>query len=426
MPPSISMRRRSRRLHLHPRQMPHAEAAPMSDEAAGGPADGVPAIEAEAAPQPASDEAAPGVEEADFLDDEHDGSPTPIPLRTRIRGADGHRLRRRRALARAAGAARPWPCVPPLPPLLAFPEHRPEPAGAAAAQPASRRAARPARTPATRSCRKPCAVRAPSRPRSPRRRRGPSRSAAATRNGAAGARGQRARAGCSPTSTVATRAPGLSGDGEASSFWGRVAVRRSLVAAAVLAALALVVQVLHQERDLIVARQPALAPGLEALCGLTGCEFSALRQIGDITIDGASFAREKNGDGYRLSFTLRNAAAVPLAMPAVELSLLDTQERAVVRRVLLPADFGAPAVLAAACRSRGIAAVGARPAPRSRDAAGRGLSARGLLSLRACRPRTSFSSIQPTAFIHGSSDLRFPRVRHHHDFRGPVRRPDPS
>ncbi|RYF44065.1 MAG: DUF3426 domain-containing protein, partial [Comamonadaceae bacterium] len=51
--------------------------------------------------------------------------------------------------------------------------------------------------------------------------------------------------------------------------------------------------------------------------------------------------------GYRLSFTLRNAAGLPLAMPAVELTLLDTQEQAVVRRVLLPAEFGAPAVLAA-------------------------------------------------------------------------------
>jgi predicted Zn finger-like uncharacterized protein len=113
------------------------------------------------------------------------------------------------------------------------------------------------------------------------------------------------------------------------------------------AALALGVQVVHQERDLILARQPALRPALETLCGVTGCEFSALRQIRDITIDGASFARDKNGDGYRFSFTLRNGATVPLAMPAVELTLLDTQERAVVRRVLLPGDFGAPAILAA-------------------------------------------------------------------------------
>jgi hypothetical protein len=34
-------------------------------------------------------------------------------------------------------------------------------------------------------------------------------------------------------------------------------------------------------------------------------------------------------------------------MPAIELSLLDTQERAVVRRVLMPAEFGAPSVLPA-------------------------------------------------------------------------------
>jgi len=109
--------------------------------------------------------------------------------------------------------------------------------------------------------------------------------------------------------------------------------------------LVLVLQVLQQERDLIVARQPAWRPVLASLCRVTGCELSALRRISDITIDGASFAREKSGDAYRLSFTLRNGAAVPLAMPAVELSLLDMQERAVVRRVLLPAEFGAPAVL---------------------------------------------------------------------------------
>ena len=111
--------------------------------------------------------------------------------------------------------------------------------------------------------------------------------------------------------------------------------------------LLLTVQVLHHEHDAIAARQPGLRPLLARVCAVTGCQLSALRQIGDVTIDGAAFVREKVGDGYRLSFTLRNAASVPLAMPAIELSLLDTQEQAVVRRVLLPADFGAPAELAA-------------------------------------------------------------------------------
>ncbi|MDM0031432.1 zinc-ribbon and DUF3426 domain-containing protein [Variovorax sp. J22P271] len=141
--------------------------------------------------------------------------------------------------------------------------------------------------------------------------------------------------------------PAFLGLDEAQAGWRRPAVRRSLVAAAVLAALLLLAQVLHQERDLIAARQPALRPLLDALCGVTGCTLTALRQINDIKIDGASFARDKEGDGFHLGFTVRNSATMPLAMPAVELSLLDTQERAVVRRVLMPSDFGAPPVLPA-------------------------------------------------------------------------------
>lgn len=117
----------------------------------------------------------------------------------------------------------------------------------------------------------------------------------------------------------------------------------SLVALMLLAALLL--QVGRGERDLIAATAPALRPGLEALCRWTGCELSPVRQIASIRIEGASFLRER--DGYQLSFTLRNASALPLAMPAVELILLDTQERPVVRRVLLPRDFNAPAVIAA-------------------------------------------------------------------------------
>ena len=133
---------------------------------------------------------------------------------------------------------------------------------------------------------------------------------------------------------------------DATGFWQHSAVRRWLWVLAVLAVLLLAVQVLRHERDGIAARQPNLRPALAALCGFTGCELTALRQIGDIVIEGAAFAREKTGNNdYRLSFTLRNGATVPLAMPAVELSLLDSQERAVLRRVLTAMDYGAPAVL---------------------------------------------------------------------------------
>ena len=143
-------------------------------------------------------------------------------------------------------------------------------------------------------------------------------------------------------------APGVSASRHPPRWWpnGKPGNRAMLIAAVVLALL-LWLQLVRHERDTIAARQPSLRPALSALCAATGCELSALRQIGAITIEGAAYAREKTGDGYLLSFTLRNAVVVPLAMPAIELSLVDTQERPVVRRVLMPKDFGAPGVLPA-------------------------------------------------------------------------------
>ena len=128
------------------------------------------------------------------------------------------------------------------------------------------------------------------------------------------------------------------------SRWAPRLLRSGVLLALVLLLLA---QVLYQQRNAIVARQPALQPWFATACERLGCQLSALRRIADVTIDGASFLREKDGEGYQFSFTLRNRAAIPLAMPAVELSLLDLEERVVVRRVLRPAEYGAPAVLAA-------------------------------------------------------------------------------
>ncbi|MDM0076097.1 DUF3426 domain-containing protein [Variovorax sp. J2P1-59] len=150
-----------------------------------------------------------------------------------------------------------------------------------------------------------------------------------------------------PAAEAVRGTPSFMGASGSEGFWQRPAVRRSMVAVAVLAALLLLGQVVYHERDLIVARQPSWRPAIASMCRALGCELSALRQINDIKVDGASFSHEKSDEGFRLSFTLRNSADVPLAMPAVELSLLDTQERAVVRRVLMPSEFGAPSILPA-------------------------------------------------------------------------------
>lgn len=142
-------------------------------------------------------------------------------------------------------------------------------------------------------------------------------------------------------------------------FWKRPAMRRLLAVVGVLLAALLALQVAYQDRDRLALAQPALRPVLEGLCGLLHCTLGAPRQIESIVIESSGFNRLRN-DTYRLSFTLRNTAAVPVATPAMELTVTDAQDQAVARRVLTPADLGAAgaAVLPATgewSRSVGIA-----------------------------------------------------------------------
>jgi hypothetical protein len=83
------------------------------------------------------------------------------------------------------------------------------------------------------------------------------------------------------------------------------------------------------------------------MCATLGCKVSALRQIDAIQIDSSTFNKLR-GDSFRLAFVVRNSAAVALTTPAMELTLTDTQDQPVLRRVLLPLELaGAPPVLAA-------------------------------------------------------------------------------
>ena len=124
----------------------------------------------------------------------------------------------------------------------------------------------------------------------------------------------------------------------------------------------LLLQVVYHDRDSIAGRAPGLKPMLVRLCDMFGCAVGAPRDIASIAIDGATFERDRNDTGYRLAFTLHNAAEVPLATPAVELTLMDTQERAVVRRVIRPDQFGAPALLDGGAERSAALAVRVGPA----------------------------------------------------------------
>jgi hypothetical protein len=85
---------------------------------------------------------------------------------------------------------------------------------------------------------------------------------------------------------------------------------------------------------------------LVTLCGWLDCSISAPQQIESIAIESSAFTSLKPGV-YVLSVGLKNAATMELATPALELTLTDLQDQAVLRRVLRPAEWGGKPQMAA-------------------------------------------------------------------------------
>jgi predicted Zn finger-like uncharacterized protein len=135
-------------------------------------------------------------------------------------------------------------------------------------------------------------------------------------------------------------------------FWARPAVRGTMVVAVLLLGALLALQIGLHDRDRLAAAEPALRPWLQRLCEPFGCRIAPPRQIESIAIEGSSFNKLRN-DAYRLSVTLRNQAPTEVEVPAIELTLTDTQDMPVVRRVLTPDELGAALVLGAAAEWSG-------------------------------------------------------------------------
>ncbi len=159
-------------------------------------------------------------------------------------------------------------------------------------------------------------------------------------------------------------------DADKPSVWRRPAVRWTLGLVVLILLALLVLQVVRMERDRIAAVAPASRPLLLALCDITGCALAPLRQIESIVIESSSFSRVR-GDDYRLGFALRNTAPIAIAMPAIELSLTDPQDQAVIRRVIQPAEFAAGAIsLAKASVWSGSLALSVKPEAQTERIAG--------------------------------------------------------
>lgn len=129
---------------------------------------------------------------------------------------------------------------------------------------------------------------------------------------------------------------------ERAARWQRPGVRLALGLAA-LALLALLgAQGALLQRDWLAARWPAARPALTALCEVAGCRIEPLRSITQLAVESSGLTRVEGGNAlYRLQVVLRNTAELPLALPAIELSLTDAQGQLVTRRVVRAQEMGA-------------------------------------------------------------------------------------
>jgi hypothetical protein len=125
-------------------------------------------------------------------------------------------------------------------------------------------------------------------------------------------------------------------------LWQRAPVRLALVLVLLVLASVLALQIAVQERDRLASLQPGALPLLQGICESLGCRVGPPRRIDAISIDSSGFTKLQP-DTYRLNFTLKNQALLPVAVPALELTLTDSQDQPVLRRVLTPRELGAPA-----------------------------------------------------------------------------------
>lgn len=110
--------------------------------------------------------------------------------------------------------------------------------------------------------------------------------------------------------------------------------------AAGLAGLALLLQTLFTYRSQLAMEFPALQPRLTRLCATLDCKMPLPRQASQLRTDWSELTYVPDHPTLiQLSATLRNLALYEQALPLMELTLTDSQERVVARRIFRPAEY---------------------------------------------------------------------------------------
>lgn len=167
-------------------------------------------------------------------------------------------------------------------------------------------------------------------------------------------------------------------DARRQAVWRNPLIRLALSFSAFLLLGLLALQAAVMQRDSLAAYEPLLKPALQMFCERLACQVGPERQIEAIVIDSSSFKKINDAGIYRLTFTVKNTRPAAVLMPALEVTLIDTQDQPVLRRVLSPAQLSASSSMLAA--GAGFSAdlslqVALNPSPSS-DAMANGLSLR--------------------------------------------------
>ena len=113
--------------------------------------------------------------------------------------------------------------------------------------------------------------------------------------------------------------------------------------AAILLVLLLLAQAAYFFRVDLAARQPELKPLLVEYCALLDCAIPLPQKVDEVSIESSSLeAAPAHESRIVLNALLRNRAPFALAFPHLELTLNDTEDRPLARRVFRPADYLTP------------------------------------------------------------------------------------
>jgi predicted Zn finger-like uncharacterized protein len=104
----------------------------------------------------------------------------------------------------------------------------------------------------------------------------------------------------------------------------------------------LVAQLAWWLRETVMVYWPGSQPLYVQVCEQLGCRVNPPRDIDGLQVEPSDLRQVDDPHHLELKVPLRNHFSVPLAYPAIELTLLDRQNNVVVRRVLWPQDYVPP------------------------------------------------------------------------------------